>query len=262
MWGKGNMDKHPEVTDPIVKRVAVGIALKGHTPPESYHDRMLQMFYMGTREAEQKYKEEIPRYEFMHFHIGEVFIPFAREQLAQYALDNNCHYLYMIDDDMLGPMDMFYSLVKHKVDLVAPLAFTRNSPHYPVIYECVSGWDKVSKSEYFINRWISNYPRNTLFRCDAVGFGAVLINTDIFRKMERPWFMGSHGSGEDIQFCYRAGKLGFKIWADTSVKLGHLSKPIVVTEEYVDQIRGMTEEERNKFYGQYEKYKNFEVAKP
>lgn len=252
----------PPNTDPDVKRVLVGIPLKGHTPPESYHDRMLMSYFMGGTEMRQKLEKEKPRYEFVWVSTGEIFIPYAREMLADAAIKYDCNYLFMVDDDMLAPVDLFYSLVRHNVDIVAPLAFTRNPPHRAVMFSVIDGYDEISKRPYYINNPVFNYPRNKLVECDAVGFGAVLINTDVIKKMAKPVFMGSHGMGEDIHFCVNAKKLGFKVHMDTSVKLGHLSKPVIVTEDYSDHFNKLSVAEKDKFYGKYEKYINHEVLKP
>ena len=251
----------PENTDPNVKRVLVGIPLKGHTPPESYHDRMLMAYVLGGTEMEQKLKDVKPRYEFIWVSTGEIFIPFAREMLAEQAIKYNCDYLFMCDDDMMAPVDLFYRLVKHGVDIVAPLAFTRNPPHRAVMFSVVEGFDPIVGKPYYINNTVHNYPRNRLVECDAVGFGAVLIDTKVLKGMGKPYFMGSHGTGEDIHFCNQAKKKGFKVFMDTSTKLGHISHPIIVTEEYSDNFNKLTEEQKDKFYGKYQKFDSTERLK-
>ncbi len=245
----------------VVKKIAVGIALKGHTPPESYHDRTLMAYNMGCREVEDAYLHKSLRYEFLWLTAGEIFIPFAREQLANHALIFNCDYLFMIDDDQLADPDLVFRLAAHNVDVVGALTFTRNAPHNPVIYEKVEGFDPSCGKDYSFVRQVQSYPRNTLVECDAVGFGAVLIKTDLFRKMPAPWFMGSHGTGEDIHFCLEARKHGFRVYMDTSQKMGHLTKPLVVTEEYADKVQGMDEAERERLYGRFQKYPTFERVK-
>lgn len=259
----GSRESHHDiaVTDPIVKRVAIGIPLKGHTPPESYHDRMILASYMGSKEAEDRYLNASPRYEFLWFSAGEIFIPFAREQFADAALRYNCDYLFMIDDDMLSEPDLFYKLVKHNVDIVAPLAFMRNPPHFPVIYSIEEGYSPSVDGEYCFTHYVKNYPRNKLVECDAVGFGAVLIKTRVFKAMKPPFFMGSHGTGEDIHFCIQARKFGFSVFMDTATKLTHLSHPTKVSEEYVDSFNKMSEEERDRVYGQFEKYPSRDLVK-
>lgn len=247
--------------NPDVKRVLFGVCLKGHTPPESYHDRMLMSYVMGGQEMTQKYENKSPRYEFVFVSVGEIFTPFAREMLAEQALKYDCDYLFMIDDDMMSPPDLFYSLVKHNVDIVAPLAFTRNPPHRSVMFQVIDGFDDVTKQPYYRHTPVVNYPREKLVECDAVGFGAVLIKGDVLKKLPKPLFMGTPAAGEDVHFCVMSKKSGFRVFMDTSIKLGHLSHPVVVTEEYSDKFNKMTSEERNKFYGDFNKYPTMELAK-
>ena len=248
--------------NPDIKRVLVGIPLKGHTPAESYHDRMLMSYYMGGMEVKQQMEKTAPRYEFVWVSTGEIFIPFAREMLADQAVKYGCDYLFMVDDDMMAPVDLFYKLVKHDVDIVSPLAFTRNPPHRPVMFKLVEGYDKVVRKSYSMTTTVFNYPKDKLVECDATGFGAVLIKTEVIKKLSKPCFMGSVGTGEDIHFCIAAKKMGFRVFMDTSVKLGHISHPIIVTEEYSNTFNKLTDEEKDKFYGQFLKYETQDVVKP
>ncbi len=254
MSGNGNNLELPPSSDRSVKRVLVGIPLKGHTPPESYDDRMKMAYYMGGREIEEKFRGMRPRYEFVWVSAGEIFISYAREMLADLALKYGCDYLFSVDDDMLAPIDLFYKLVARDVDIVSPLAFTRNPPHRPVMFSVIEGFDAVTRRQYYINNPVNNYPRNKLVECDAVGFGAVLIKTEVLRRLKKPWFMGTMGCGEDVHFCVQAKKQGFRVFMDTSVKLGHLSHPVIVTEDYSDEYNKLSLEEKNKFYGFYNKY--------
>lgn len=248
--------KHPK-SDPVVKekvmKVMVGIPLKGHTPAASYHDRMLMWRHLGNTEVADFFQKKDPRYIFELGAISEVVTHYARERLAEGALADGCDYLFMVDDDMLCPPDLFYKLAAHDKDIVAALAFTRNPDHRPVIYETVEGYDPVS-TNYGFTRFVNNYPRNTLVECDAVGFGAVLIKTEVLKKVRQPWFFTMERTGEDITFCIKAKKVGFRVWMDTSIKLGHLSSPAIITEEYADAWNKLTADEREKLYGRFAKY--------
>ena len=247
-------------TDPTVKRVCVGIPLKGHTPPESYHDRMMMAYYMGGKEIEQKHEGQNPRYEFLWLVPERFSSPYAREMLAGKALKWGADYLFMVDDDMMCPADLFYKLVAHDVDIVAPLAFTRNPPHRPVMFSTIEGFDQVTKRQYYINNQVKNYPRNKLVECDAVGFGAVLIKTEVFKKVPKPWFFGMAQTGEDVTICVKAKKEGFRVFMDTATKLGHLSHPTIVTEEYSETFNKLAQDEKDKFYGFYTKYQEKVIA--
>lgn len=237
--GFDNKGKNIDMAEnnPVRKTVKVVVAIpnEGHTLPEAYDNRMLMMIHLGILQERSKHEpvtKDGAIFEFSHFTAGRLLTPAAREALADHALNGNMDYIWMIDDDMICPLDMFERLYDHNVDIVAPLAFTRNSPHLPVIYRCEKGWDPVAKTDYFINHYARNYPENELVQCDAVGFGSVLIKMDVLRRMKKPYFMSTCGTGEDILFCYNAQKVGAKVYMDTSVKLGHISYPLIVDEAY------------------------------
>lgn len=224
------------MTDRPTVKVVIAVPNEGHTLPEAYDNRMLWSIHLGGL-AERSKHEPVTTdgaiLEFYHFTAGRLLTPAAREALADHALQQGMDYMLMVDDDMICPLDMFERLYNHNVDVVAPLAFTRNAPHYAVIYQCESGHDPVAKQDYFINHYARNYPENQLVQCDAVGFGAALIKMDVIRKMRRPYFMSTCGTGEDVLFCYNAQRqANAKIYMDTSVKLGHLSHPRVIDEDY------------------------------
>lgn len=261
--------------EPKIVKVLIAIPNMGYAPTEAYGNRLVNFMYMGNLQTEQrvyhemielikkedldladylgrKFKEkssiikdenEHEMFKFFFVNIGRLFTPAAREEAAEMAVREEMDYLFFIDDDMICPDDLFLKLYRHHriADIVCPLAFTRNFPHKPVLYQCIKGWDPIHQSDYFINNVMMNYPKDKLVRADACGFGAALINTWVLKKMPKPYFMSSCGTGEDILFCYNADKVGARIYMDTSVKLGHVGNPIIVTEEYRDKIMKMTD---------------------
>jgi hypothetical protein len=251
----GDLDQlPPKPPVEVVHKVLIGIPLKGHTPPKAYHDRMVMFQHMGGREAEDFYAKRNPRFVFGLGAVGEILVPFAREILAEAALRHGCEYLFMVDDDMLAPMDLFYKLQENGKDICAALAFTRNPDHKAVCYETKEGFDASSRTRYGFTKFVQNYPRNQLFECDAVGFGAVLIRTEVFRKTPQPWFFGMERTGEDVTLCVKAKKAGFGVWMDSRIKLGHLGEPTIITEEYSDAWQKLSPSEREKLYGNFTKY--------
>lgn len=234
-------------------RVLIGFPHEGMTGSEAYCNRMANMSYIGRLQERGKLLKQTPRFEFLQKTCGRIHVHVAREELAKTAISSDCQYLFMIDDDMIAPDDLFEKLYASQKDILAPLAFTRNFPHKPVMYACREGWDSVAQIEHFTNYAVMNYPKEKLVECDAVGFGAVLIKTECFKKMPQPWFMNPYKTGEDINFCYEAKKYGFSTWMDTRVKLGHVSHPIIVTEEYVQRQWKALGMEVDKRYGTPEK---------
>lgn len=250
------------VEDRRVVKVLFGIPNEGGTDPFAYDNRMVMCFHLGALQVLSSLglKEydgavfDIPdnvEYQFATGTVGKVFTALARERLAEYAVNGKFNYLFMVDDDMLVPNDLFEKLVRHDVDIVAPLAFTRNAPHKPVLYNLDSGYDPIG-GEYYRNYSVPYYPKDELVRCDAVGFGAVLIKTSALKAIPKKWFMTTSGAGEDIHFCHLAGKHGFKIHMDTSVKLTHLGYRKEINEE-VYEMEGNIQKLREE-YGDERKY--------
>ena len=248
------MGESDQVKENIVK-VCIAIPNNGYTQPESYENRLLNFLYLGGLQERGRYEKHNPRFEFYFVVEGRLFTPLAREEAARFALEGNMDYLFFIDDDMISPNNLFEMLYRHNVDICGALAFTRNPPHKPVIYSCIEGWDAVKKQDYFVNHYVWNYPKDKLVECDAMGFGSVLIKMDVFRKMPRPWFALCSNTGEDILFCYNAKKYGFRVFVDTSAKIGHLGNPINVTEEYAMKWwknNGLEIEKSNSLYKKYD----------
>jgi len=157
----------------------------------------------------------------------------------------DCDYLFMVDDDMICPVDLLPRLLKHDVDIVAPLAFQRREPYFPVIYLQREGWDESRREQYFANELVGNYPKDKLYECDATGFGAVLIKRWVLDKMVKPRFMSTNPSGEDILFCYNARKqCGARVFVDTATKISHLGAPVIVDEALYEKHNNMEEKRR------------------
>lgn len=79
--------------------------------------------------------------------------------------------------------------------------------------------------------------RTKPFTVDYVGFGWVLIQKGVFESMTYPWFgpklqVFENGAvqdfcGEDVSFCLDAKNLGYKIWVDPRIRVGH-EKQVVI----------------------------------
>jgi hypothetical protein len=225
----------------VVKKVVISIPNEGVTRPESYDNHMLVAKYIGGLEERLKYEKISPRYEFYWHTVGRLLTPLARETLADQAIKGEMDYMIMFDDDMILPVDFVEAMLNvmeenEHIDILGALAFTRNPPHYPVMYTSVEGYDNVRHQTYFKNEYVKNYPRNKLVECDAVGFGGVAIRMDIFNEMKTPYFFSTSGTGEDIYFCYKAKKeANARVFMDTRIKLGHIMNPAIVDEDYFDK---------------------------
>ena len=155
--------------------------------------------------------------------IGCSLVGMARDKAVDDALAWGADRILMWDDDMLFGTDIFLRLLAADKPLVAALAFTGRVPTLPVIYS-FHEFDSGPTGIQVRIEPVLNYKRNTLQQVDAVGFGMVMIKSEVFRAIPKPWF-NNPGVGEDIQFCLRMKQHDLGVWVDTAAKTIH--KPTV-----------------------------------
>ncbi len=139
-------------------------------------------------------------------------------------------YLLFIDSDQTFPPDTLERLAAHDVPIVAALVVAKNAPHL-----VVAGYG--NQKEGF--RSLLDWPNAALLEVDVTGFGCILIKREVFEKFpEGNAFLKifcdviNDNLGEDWSFCIRAKELGFPIYVDTSIPIGHIGKYIYTTEDY------------------------------
>lgn len=237
-----------------IKRILIGTPCWGVAPPQCCTYREDVRAYCAARETEGRIKRSLQDsgakgkiedliaslrdypYTFAGFTVADQLVTFSREEICRTAVEGGYDYIAMIDDDMLGEVDLWDKLLALDVDVAAPIMFMRKEPHYPVVYAVKGGVDPGGNVRNYGTQVIRNYPKNTLFECDAVGFGAVLIKVDVLRKMPQPWFFVTNAdikgnTGEDIYFCVQARKAGVRVFCDSRIHLKHLGPQEFVGEE-------------------------------
>ncbi len=221
-------------------KVAICVPNESFILPEAYENHIMLAAHQGKLEEQWRAENRHTQYEFYRFSTGRLLTALAREKMMESSIESGMDYVVMMDNDMIYPIDFLECLLQDmeqrpEIDILAPLAFMRNAPHYAVIYTTVEGYDQQSHQPYFINNFVKKYPKDTLVECDAVGFGAVVIKLSILKKMRAPYFFSTTGSGEDIYFCMKAKQeANARIFMDTRIKLGHIGKPVVIDEEYFE----------------------------
>lgn len=139
------------------------------------------------------------------------------------SLKNGCTHLFTVDDDMIFPPETLTKMLSHNKDIVGVVAHSRALPPLPVV-EFLDD-SELSTADKLLGR--REIPTE-LFEAKAVGGGVLLIKTDVFNKIEKPWFgyetydFGMTKMGEDSWFCNQASKAGFKIYVDPTITIGHI----------------------------------------
>lgn len=129
-------------------------------------------------------------------------------------------WLLFIDDDQIFPADSLMRLLRHDKPVISAVISTKNSPFIPQVFvhaepETGKTLRRATHQEIAGDRTIE---------VAAVGMGFTLIRRDVLEGMQEPWFAAdSNGIGEDVYFSLQARRAGFTLWADTSLKIGHLT---------------------------------------
>jgi SAM-dependent methyltransferase len=168
----------------------------------------------------------------------------ARNFLVNAALATGCDYLLMLDDDMLVPHDLPIKLMAHNKKVVGALYYQRGGVYRPVAMTQV-GPDEYGESHF--NFWSHNDPRILdypgLHPADVIGGGCMLFDTEVFERVPKPYFEWEKDVGTDIAICSKLRHLGYDVWLDTSIELGHVGDQEVITSRSIPIDRRMLQEE-------------------
>lgn len=159
----------------------------------------------------------------------------SRNNLVSQAIKYEADYVLWLDSDMIFEPDTLIKLMEHDVDIVSGLYFRRAHPYTPVLFEQLELTE--NGCDY---KGCEDYPSD-IFEVAGCGFGCVLMKTDVLYdiagKYGAVWFAPIGNIGEDCAFCIRARELGYKIYCDPNVKLGHMGYT-PITEGFYKNIRG------------------------
>lgn len=156
---------------------------------------------------------------------GATLVYVGRDKLANKAMNECYTHMLWLDSDMIFTDDLLDDLMYSGKPFVTGIAHSRRAPHVSCIFKEI--WPKV-------DRWEGcEYPIQA-FRIGGCGFACVLIETEIVRNVYNKngtAFFPMRELGEDLAFCKRATDMGYEIWAEPSVKLGHIGH-ITIYPEY------------------------------
>jgi hypothetical protein len=150
----------------------------------------------------------------------------ARNLIAEKALENDCTHLLFVDYDATCQANAAHMLLMEGKQIIGCNAAKKISEE-PVLLRNVNGEDL-------------DYIRNQIDEVPSIGMHVTLINTDVFRNMEQPFFQPVPFENnpvlatEDLVFCKKSGE---KIYCHLglSVVTGHVvfRDKIVTLEKHI-----------------------------
>jgi len=164
-----------------------------------------------------------PEIDLLHLMISGSLVPKQREALVLEVLTSAPDYTHTLwlDTDMRFPADTLLQLLARQQRIVGANYVERRPPFSPIAFP------NLEKS----NARLFTRPEDTgLESVQALGFGCVLVETAVFRKLPRPWFcMGwakaiEEFVGEDVFFCETARRNGETVYVDhdLSQRISHI----------------------------------------
>lgn len=165
--------------------------------------------------------------------------------------DFNFDYIFFVDDDIEFQPEQFFGILnlakKHGIA----------SGFYPVLSGCeeslwlAGNWGLYNGKEVIgcthSDKRLKSY-HNGIYSADWIGLGFCCVKSEVFRKIEFPWFynilveLGEniYQCTEDIIFCDKVNKAGYKIYVDTSIRLKHFKESRVI--KYKERISQMEQQ--------------------
>lgn len=159
-----------------------------------------------------------------------------RENLVKEALQVKADWILFLDTDMRFPKDVFDRLAAHDKPIVAANYSTRGLPAKPVAF-------KNALCNEYVYTVADSHGLEEVY---AVGMGVMLIKAEVFLKTPMPWFQIGYASGtgnffgEDIHFCHKAARHGFKTLIDHD--LSRIVKHIGTFEYTLDHAEACRED--------------------
>ena len=143
-----------------------------------------------------------------------------RERLATMAIECDAEYILWLDSDIVFPATTAARLLSHSEPIVAANYIRRQRPFKGVAYEKIGDWENPLPFDI----------EDELVSVEGIGMGCMLVKTDIFQQITKPWFEfgwspeSNDFLGEDMLLCQKINSLGYEIKVDTqlSQELRHL----------------------------------------
>lgn len=158
--------------------------------------------------------------------MSGTLVYFARDNIACKAINGGYTHVLWLDSDMVFTDDILDDLAFSGKQFVSGIYHARRKGHQSCIFKSIDIEKGIERFE--------TYPTDT-FRIAGCGFGCVLTDVEILRAVqtqEGTCFTPIKLYGEDLAFCLRASRLGYKIWCEPSVVCGHIGHLTVYPEDY------------------------------
>lgn len=149
----------------------------------------------------------------------------ARDYIVETAQQHNAPYIWFVDDDTAPPVGAIRAL-KYVME---------QNPHAAIVGGVYCSKTEIPEPVVFRGKGAGSFWHwkiGDVFECDGIGTGCMLIRTEVFSKLEKPWFKTVDVACEDaktfkiqqtddLYFCDKVIAAGHKILAHGGVLCVH-----------------------------------------
>lgn len=154
------------------------------------------------------------------FYDSSTILLNQRNNLVKMALELQADYVLWLDSDMVFPSSTLTRLLSHKKDIIGCNYMRRSLPLKTVTYTDIRNWDS----------WVPLDTEQDLIEVDGTGMGCLLMKTEVFNRIEKPYFKFTYQTvsddylGEDFNLIQDLKKLDYKVYIDSvlSREIKHL----------------------------------------
>lgn len=162
-------------------------------------------------------------------------IHIARDRIASKAINEGYTHVLWLDSDMVFGTELLDDLMFCGKPFVTGICASRRQPYVGCVFSQIDDLNHLKRVEEI---------PDTAFEVQGCGFACVLIETEILKDVmthnDGTCFLPMASYGEDLAFCMRARRLGHHIWAEPTVRPGHISHTAVYYpddyERYMERI--------------------------
>jgi len=163
----------------------------------------------------------------------------ARKILIDRFLQTDCDYFFNLDADILylGPYnDVIDYLISLNKDIVGGLYVYKKKPCLPV-YRPLDLQGIYEQTGKFPKKYEWNIP-DELFEVCFLGNGFKMVKREVIEKVREkylvpniPMINKAEYISEDWAFDFRAKKMGYSVWIDPTIKLGHIGEYVFKVDD-------------------------------
>lgn len=153
---------------------------------------------------------------FFGYNIAQI-----RNLIAHWSVNNHFDYVFHVDSDIILPSDALVKLYNRQLPIVGGIYRQRKDENILEVYEWAeNGGMKNVKPEALID--------TNLMKVAGCGFGCVLVDTNVYRKIPYPQFvyhsaiLMQNTLSEDLDFCIKAKDHNIDIFVDPTIRCGHI----------------------------------------